>query len=119
MIKTLGQNKSDFIEDFIKLIHYIDENELVASDIYDAGYRKHSSINTAKNEVITMLVNNISVWPKKPRDKKICCCWFWISIFGGEIFAINVNTDETVTKQEWLAACKNISDGATPNANQN
>ncbi len=46
MSKTLGQNKSDFIEDFIKLIHYIDENELVASDIYDAGYRKVAELPT-------------------------------------------------------------------------
>jgi hypothetical protein len=32
--------REEAIEEFIKLIHYVDENEQIAGDVYDASYRK-------------------------------------------------------------------------------
>lgn len=112
--KLINQNKIDFIEDFIKLIHYSEENELIASDAYDAGYRKCIVSDHDDDNMIQWLVDNIIKWPKRPSDKHIRGGWYWVSFFGNEMVAINVNTNKCVTKQDWLT-----SRGAIRNANQN
>lgn len=57
-----------------------------------------------RSQMLQWLVDNVTKWPVKPRDRRIDGDWFWIKFFGGEIFAVNVTTDEIITKNDWLAA---------------
>lgn len=63
-----------------------------------------------KQQALEWLFENVTKWPVKPRCAIITGNWYWIRMFGGEIFAVNVGTDEIITQQDWLDFESNTSE---------